>query len=375
MSAPQLTQYVQGETILSGDGLNTFEQTCDTFNDLRAFVGTTGMQVFSRGGNAIGDGLQGPFYWNSFGSGIDDNVNNIVPAGGGGQWTRDPVSFVGTIMSGLSIGTAAGDLVQLNSSGALPAVSGANLTNLPTPTNTASPVVGDARNAFMTVTTASASAVFTADQVIVGTSLSGSSSNLPSYNQPLNLTTTGPGGMDSGSAPLSGYVSIYAISGVSGASILASNTTTSQATIYGGGNMPTGYTSSALISVWPTDGSGLLVAGMQQSRTVYIRPTTVLSTSTQQASLTLLSVASAVPPNSKTVGGYFGAQGTVPGANVAVTLAPGNSTVGQQYNTEFNGFFTQFKIPMSSPQSVYYQCVLSSGSLTSLIIYATNYDF
>lgn len=375
MAAPLLVQTVQGETVINADQLNSYEFTCDTFADLRAFVGTTGMQVFSRGGNAIGDGLQGPFYWDSFGSGIDDNTSVIVPAGGGGQWTRDPVSFVGTIMSGIAIGTAAGDLVQLNSLAQLPAVSGALLTNLPTPTNTASPIIGSARNATMTVTTASANATFTADQIIVGTSLSGTSTSLPSYSQPLNIAVAGAGGMDAGSAPTNGYVSIYAIAGVSGTSILATNVTTSRGTIYGGGNMPTGYTSSALISVWPTNGSGLLLAGEQVGRTVYFAPATVLSTSTQQASLTLLSVSSAAPPNSNAIGGYFGAQGTVPASNVAVTLSPGSSTVGQQYYTEFNGFFSQFKIPIFSSQDIYYSCTLSSGSLTSLIIYATNYDF
>ena len=123
MAAPQLTQYVQGVTVLTGDGLNTFEQTCDTFNDLRAFIGTTGMEINCRGGAAIGDGLQGDFYWNTNGPGVDDDVNNIVPSGGGGQWTRIPMAFVGTMLSGLSVGTNAGNLVQLTSTGALPAVS------------------------------------------------------------------------------------------------------------------------------------------------------------------------------------------------------------------------------------------------------------
>ena len=375
MAAPLLVQTIQGETVINADQLNSYEFTCDNFSELRGFTGTTGMQVWVRGQSAVGDGYQGAFYWNSFGSGVDDNVNNVVPSGGGGQWTRDPVSFIGTIMSGVSIGTAAGDLVQLNNSGQLPAVSGALLTNLPTPTTTAAPIVGSTRNAVMNVASASANATFTADQVVVASSLSGTSTNLPSYNQPLNLATTGPGGMDTGSAPLNGYVSIYAIAGVSGTSILATNVTTSDASIYGGGNMPVGYTSSALISVWPTNGTGLLVAANQRNRTVYIAPANVLNTTTQQASATLLSIAGAVPPNCITIGGYAGIVGTVSTANTALTVAPTSGTVGQQYITAYNGFYNQFKIPIFTPQTMYYICTLSSGALTSLNIYVNSYDF
>ena len=62
MSAPLLQQYQQGITVVSADGLNTFEQTCDTLSQLRAFPGTAGMQVYSRGQNALTDGGQGAFY-------------------------------------------------------------------------------------------------------------------------------------------------------------------------------------------------------------------------------------------------------------------------------------------------------------------------
>ena len=49
MSAPALTQYVQGQGAVSADGLNTFLQTCDTIAQLRSFIGTAGIQVYVRG--------------------------------------------------------------------------------------------------------------------------------------------------------------------------------------------------------------------------------------------------------------------------------------------------------------------------------------
>jgi hypothetical protein len=79
------------------------------------------------------------------------------------------------------------------------------------------------------------------------------------HNKTVNLATTGAGGMDSGAAPNNGFVAIYAIyNPTTGASaLLARNATAAaQPTVYGGANMPAGYTASALISVWPTNASG-----------------------------------------------------------------------------------------------------------------------
>jgi hypothetical protein len=89
MSAPRLTQYVQGQGVVSGDQLNTFEQTCDNLVQLRALIGVKGMQVFTRGIAVPGDGGAGPFYWNTTALGPDDNLNVVVPQPGvPGAWVR-----------------------------------------------------------------------------------------------------------------------------------------------------------------------------------------------------------------------------------------------------------------------------------------------
>ena len=90
-----------------------------------------------------------------------------------------------------------------------------------------SPIVGSMRNGKMSVTAASASATFTADEIIVGAALNGSAKRLSSYSQAINLATTGAGGMDTGSAPVSGFVSLYAIAKPDGTtSILACSQST-----------------------------------------------------------------------------------------------------------------------------------------------------
>lgn len=89
MAAPALTQYVQGLGQVSADGLNSMEQTCDTFAQLRTLVGLPGMQVFARGGAAIGDGLQGVFYWSASNPGPDNGSTVIVPTGALlGAWVK-----------------------------------------------------------------------------------------------------------------------------------------------------------------------------------------------------------------------------------------------------------------------------------------------
>lgn len=94
MTAPSLNVYIQGQGSVDADNLNTFEQTCDNVADLRAFVGTVGLQVFIRGLVSPADGGQGPFYWNPTGTGPDDGgITNVVPTNAGlGCWTRIPIS-------------------------------------------------------------------------------------------------------------------------------------------------------------------------------------------------------------------------------------------------------------------------------------------
>lgn len=89
MAAPSLTVQINGQGTVSGDQLNTYEQTCDNVVQLRAFVGVPGMQVYIRGYTAVNDGGQGPFYWNPTATGPDDSTNVIVPTGiSMGAWIR-----------------------------------------------------------------------------------------------------------------------------------------------------------------------------------------------------------------------------------------------------------------------------------------------
>lgn len=89
MTAPALSTFANGVGSLSGDNLNTFEQTANTYADLRAFTGTTGSQVFLRGGSSAGDGGQGVFYWSAASTAADNGSTVIAPSGATtGRWLR-----------------------------------------------------------------------------------------------------------------------------------------------------------------------------------------------------------------------------------------------------------------------------------------------
>lgn len=96
--APALRVYFAITDQPSPNNLNTFEQTCDNFGNLRAFVGIQGLQVFARGRASIADGYQGVFWWNPNSNLSDDNINTIVPAGAAvGAWWRlvVPINYQG----------------------------------------------------------------------------------------------------------------------------------------------------------------------------------------------------------------------------------------------------------------------------------------
>ena len=97
MAAPQNTVQVQGQGAVSADYLNSLVQWVSTVAVLRTFVGTSTMTVFLLGINAVNDGGQGVFYWNSTSTAPDDGHNVIVPSGAlTGAWIR--ADFVASVI-------------------------------------------------------------------------------------------------------------------------------------------------------------------------------------------------------------------------------------------------------------------------------------
>lgn len=93
MTAPALSAQVQGVGSVSADNYNTYQQTCSSIAELRAFVGLPGIEVLVRGLVTPNDGGAGLFIWASSITSPDDGVNYIIPPGaGGGGWVRNLTS-------------------------------------------------------------------------------------------------------------------------------------------------------------------------------------------------------------------------------------------------------------------------------------------
>lgn len=194
-----------------------------------------------------------------------------------------------------------------------------------------SPVIGTMRKAGMVVASASATATFNADQVVVATALNALPYLVTGITLNINLATVGAGGMDTGTAPVSGFVGLYLIlnptTGVK--AMLAVNAVSAALpNVYGGVNLPAGYTASALVSVWPTNASSQFEVGSQIDRTVNHSSKAVVTSNLSQPSL--VSAGTTVfPKNAVSVSGSISIQSTA-GSSMNMSIYAAGVTVGQQ---------------------------------------------
>jgi hypothetical protein len=160
-------------------------------------------------------------------------------------------------------------------------------------------VVGTSRNLRAIQLAAAANLTVTATEVTLKSAVGGPGVTRANYNRTLNSAVVGAAGMDVGLAPVSGWVAIYAIynPATNTDSILGVDATAAPAPeVYGGSNMPAGYTHSCLIGVWPTTAARLLDRARQLDRDVYFFKS-VLSILAPTGAFTSLSLATAVPRN------------------------------------------------------------------------------
>ncbi|VVD75513.1 hypothetical protein PAQ31011_00849 [Pandoraea aquatica] len=164
-------------------------------------------------------------------------------------------------------------------------------------------VAGASRNAAMTITTVASSATFTADEVVVSSALGGLKYCLSGVSASINLATTGAGGMDTGTAPATGFVALYLIyNPATGAkAMLGWNVTGTPTEIYPGANMPTGYTASSLRGIFLTNASRQFTPCILRDRDISFAAVNVLSTTTNQSTFTSFPVGAVVAPGAVAV--------------------------------------------------------------------------
>lgn len=304
--------------------------------------------------------------------------------------THNATSLV--LPGGANITTAANDrmIVRADTTANMMVVNYVKASGAAIVSSSVAQIGGTSRKATMSVTAASATATFTADEIVVETSLGGATQVLSSYSQSINLGTTGAGGMDTGSAPVSGFVSLYAIAKADGTkSILACAVATSTGNVYGGANMPSGYTYSALIGIWPTNGSSQFVPGViwapQERKFQYQTFPSVFTATADKSTLTSQSISSAVPAAARTASILLGSTTTTAnnkfaaasdgtGTGGKVTGFPGVSSTATVIGgtTALAGQAVFSDIPLITSQTVYVVAV--SGASTNAM-YVTDYGW
>lgn len=242
-------------------------------------------------------------------------------------------------------------------------------------------VVGGAQRLRMSIAAASATATLTADELVLSTALGGQLFRLGNFSKTINLATTGAGGMDTGTAPVSGYVAIYAIYNPTTkvSALLAVNATSAAAPeVYGGANMPSGYTASALVSVWPTNASSQFKPGNQRGRRVEFSNVTGVATSSPPTTATSLSIAGAVPKNAIGVKGTLNITAAGSTTVYSLYISSDATGVGAQsvigYMAAGASISGAFDLALATDQTVYYSTAGVVAS-TTYTVYFVGYQF
>lgn len=240
-------------------------------------------------------------------------------------------------------------------------------------------VIGTSRNARMSVTAASATATFAASEIIVQDGLGGLQYKLSGFSKTINLATTGAGGMDTGTVPVTGYVALYAIYNPTTqvSALLAVNATSVLAPeVYGGANMPAGYTASALVSVWGTAVSGFKV-GFLSGRHVSILPVNAYTATVGTIPDTSLSLSTAVPINAVNVDVSIAVGQTTLGSGVGMSVFSSNGVAQIGATAATSGSVSSSGItgtlPLIESQRLYYS--MSNTTIGSYKIACRGYEF
>lgn len=241
-------------------------------------------------------------------------------------------------------------------------------------------VVADARN--LSVVYASATTITaTADEIITESALGGTTIKVISLNKTLNIATTGVNAMDTGAAPTNGTLYLYAIAGAGQTNAILGTTSGSGSSIYAGANMPAGYTNSALIGVYRTNGSAQFNTFKQLGREVFLTaPISIFSgNNTAYSTLTSQSISAAVPVAAKSCSGYMESQ--TPGSvNNQLVVASDGSGTGTQNGTKTQSTLVNFfatlnfrLLPIITSQTIFF--MNGTGTTLGIAMSIESYTF
>lgn len=192
-----------------------------------------------------------------------------------------------------------------------------------------------------------------------------------------NPANVGVGGMDTGTAPASGYVAVYVIynpTTETAALLGQAEVNPIQPSTYTGANMPGGYTLSALCSILPTTSGSALVAATQRGRTVTVPAVVVLSTSTLQPVYAAIPVSVAIPLSACRVAGYGTIGNSTVGATTVLHIASSATPTGENQIASAAAHAGRFDVLISDAQQIFWANNVSGGT-PSQSIAISEYEF
>lgn len=244
-------------------------------------------------------------------------------------------------------------------------------------------VIGQVRLGGASITAASTTMTWSAQELIVGTALGGTNYKLSGAlvtSKTLNLATTGAGGMDTGTATANGYVGVYLIYNptTNTSALLGQLETGILGSVYGGANMPAGYTASALIAVVPIGGTtGQFRGGYLRDRRYWHAGSNVTAflTTTLTASYASISVAQAVPKTAFLAGGKCQVGGGVSAVYIGTIAGDASGTAFSEIS--FSGMLVmagRWECAILATQTVFYTLGTTGGSGVGMSTYCSYYD-
>jgi hypothetical protein len=230
-------------------------------------------------------------------------------------------------------------------------------------------LAGAAINLRGTATGGTKLASWTADEMVVETALGGIGYKCPNMAVAINAATVGANGMDTGSSPTSGDLSIYLIFNPVTNTWATLGTITGYGATYSGTHMPAGYTASGLLWHGKTDASGNILQFAQVNRKIYITElgggplgNVIVYTANLPTTPTSVSCSTYVPPGAVEVFGGASCSGAplgflwiagTPGNGIYAGGMAGVSVVGFGVNSMWG------PVPLVTPQMLYYYSLLA----------------
>jgi hypothetical protein len=162
-------------------------------------------------------------------------------------------------------------------------------------------------------------------------------------------------------------------------SIIATNASSAAVpNVYGAGHMPAGYTASALVSIWATNGSGQFTIGSQRDRKRAFPSVALLSTSAVAGSYTSFT-SSAIPNNAESVQISTFVNNTTASSSMQLNVASDGSGSGQQncggFVTAGNALNDNGSLLISTALTLYYSSVNNNAGAPTFNISIVGFTF